>query len=66
MLEKLKANQNKIVSNIGSALIGAVLCGIVGTYRGEVAGYSTLVIYLYGVFGHSRIANLIENKIGKK
>ena len=65
MLEKLKANQSKIIGHFVAALGAGVLAGIVGSVLGESLGYGTLVAYVYGVFGQEFVAELIEKKMNK-
>lgn len=59
----MKLNKGKLVGAFGAAVIGLVAAGFAGSLLGETVGYSALVLYLYGLLGHRKVAGFLESKV---
>jgi len=61
MLEKIKSNKKSIISHFVSVLLGFVLSAVIATLLDEKVGYYAGFLYLYGLFGHSKVSKLLLN-----
>ena len=55
--------KGKLIGQIVAVLVGVIGAGILATTLGEKLGYSAGLVYLYAMFGHSKVAQLLESKI---
>jgi hypothetical protein len=56
-------NKKQLISHFTATLAGLVLCGVLGTALGETFGYSHAFLYLFGLHGHRRLAELVSKKV---
>ena len=59
----MKGFMKKAMPHICGVLGGFIGGGILATLLGEEIGYAFGFAYVYGLFGHTMVASLIEDKI---
>lgn len=59
----MQINKKKVIGHFGAVLAGVVFTGIIAGLAGETFGYSTLGIYIYGLFGHKLAFDFLSKRV---